>query len=232
MTSGGKATTTVDSVRAKTAAAALGLQSGRQDRLDQRHADGRREARSRDTIGASQGKPLSVVVLRERQRSVTLGPQRGDEDRRDAIASGSSSGERALPPPAAVKEAARVTGLVSQGHRDVARQPRHGRGPEGHLEPRRHRPGLVRRRQGGHGQLPLGARPDLALDRAAQPAAVPAARRRAHRLRDRRGHPRPHGPARGLRAGLDRRDRARAAAVRDRAHERHRPALAEPDAPG
>ena len=222
MTSGGKATTTVDSVRVKTAAAALGLQSG--DKIVAINGKAMESGSTiSDTIGGSQGKPLSVVVLRN-GNEVTLGPKAATKIdgtyRLGFILRGAG-----LPPPAAVKEAGRVTGVVSKGIVTSLGNLVTGGGAEGHLEPRRHRPGLVRRRQGGHGQLPLGPRADLAVDRAAQPAAVPAARRRPHRLRDRRGHPGPHGSARGLRAGLDRRDRARAAAVRDRAHERHRPAL-------
>ena len=63
MTSGGKPTTTVESVRASSAAAALGLQAG--DRIVS--IDGMpmtAESISR-TIAASSGKPLTVVVLRD-----------------------------------------------------------------------------------------------------------------------------------------------------------------------
>ena len=48
MTSGGKPTTTVESVRAGSAAAALGPAGGRPDRLDQRHADDGREHLAHD----------------------------------------------------------------------------------------------------------------------------------------------------------------------------------------
>ena len=193
MTSGGKATTTVDSVRAKTAAAALGLQAG--DRIVSINGvpmtAGRR---SRDTISALEGKPLSVVVAPRRRPASRSG--RAAATRIDGRLPPRLHPPRARGSAAAGgrKESARVTGArVARTSSTSLGNLVDGRGAEGHLEPGRHRPGLVRRRQGGHGQLPLGARPDLALDRAAQPAAVPAARRRAHRLRDRRGHPRPRG---------------------------------------
>ena len=65
MTSGGKATTTVDSVRVKTAAAAIGLQSG--DKIVSINgAPMESGATISDTIGASKGKPLTVVVAPRR----------------------------------------------------------------------------------------------------------------------------------------------------------------------
>ena len=90
MTSGGKATTTVDSVRVKTAAAAIGLQSG--DKIVSINGAPMESGSTiSDTIGASQGKPLSVVVLRERHQ----GRRSGRARRRRStgpIASASSSG--------------------------------------------------------------------------------------------------------------------------------------------
>ena len=65
------------------------------------------------TIGASQGKPLSVVVLRN-GNEVTLGPRAATKIdgtyRLGFILRGAG-----LPPPAAAKEAGRVTGVVSKG---------------------------------------------------------------------------------------------------------------------
>ena len=97
------------------------------------------------------------------------------------------------------------------------------RGPQGHLEPGRDRAGLVRCRQaGGDRQLPLGARPDLALDRAAQPPAAAPARRRPHRLRDRRGASAGAPCAARSTSASRSSGSARPAAVRDRPDERHR----------
>ncbi len=112
MTSGGKATTTVDSVRVKTAAAALGLQSG--DKIVSINGAAMESGSTiSDTIGASQGKPLTVVVLRDGTR-VVLGPRPATKTdgvyRLGFILRGAG-----LSPPAAVQEAGRVTGVVSKG---------------------------------------------------------------------------------------------------------------------
>jgi regulator of sigma E protease len=111
MTSGGKATTTVDSVRPKTAAAAIGLQSG--DRIVSINGAPMAAGETiSDTIGSSNGRPLSVVVLREGSR-VTLGPRPARKDagtyRLGFILRGVG-----LSPPAAAQESARVTGRVSR----------------------------------------------------------------------------------------------------------------------
>lgn len=109
MTSGGKATTTVDSVSPATPALTMGLTAG--DRIVS--IDGVTvgpEDVSR-TISASGGKPLTLVVLRDGRR-VTLGP----------VAARQSDGVyrlgfvlrgEGLPPPEAVKESFRVTGVVT-----------------------------------------------------------------------------------------------------------------------
>ena len=191
MTSGGKPTTTVESVRAGTAAAALGLRPG--DRIvsiDGVPMTGDTISR---TIAGSNGRPLTRRRRPRRSRA-------------------SRSGRA---PPRRTRGVYRL-GFVLRGRGALgacggaAVGPRHRAGLEGHRRRRSagsspatgrkdisspvgHRPGLVRRREAGHRQLPLGARPDLALDRAAQPAAVSAARRRAHRLRDRGGRSRPRG---------------------------------------
>ena len=112
MTSGGKATTTVDSVRVKTAAAALGLESG--DKIVAINGKAMESGSTiSDTIGGSQGKPLSVVVLRN-GNELTLGPKAATKIdgtyRLGFILRGAG-----LPPPEAVKEAGRVTGVVSKG---------------------------------------------------------------------------------------------------------------------
>lgn len=112
MTSGGKATTTVDNVRLKSAAAAIGLEAG--DKIVS--IDGREMTSGStisETIGASQGKPLSVVVLRNGTK-VVLGPRSATKTdgtyRLGFILKGAG-----LSPPAAAKEAGRVTGEVSKG---------------------------------------------------------------------------------------------------------------------
>jgi regulator of sigma E protease len=112
MTSGGKATTTVDSVRVKTAAAALGLQSG--DKIVAINGKAMESGSTiSDTIGSSQGKPLSVVVLRNGSEP-PLGPKAATRIdgtyRLGFILRGAG-----LPPPEAAKEAGRVTGVVSKG---------------------------------------------------------------------------------------------------------------------
>ena len=112
MTSGGKATTTVDSVRVKTAAAALGLES--EDKIVAINGKAMESGSTiSDTIGGSQGKPLSVLVLRN-GNELTLGPKAATKIdgtyRLGFILRGAG-----LPPPEAVKEAGRVTGVVSKG---------------------------------------------------------------------------------------------------------------------
>ena len=72
MTSGGRATTTVDSVRAGSPAAQMGLRLGRQDRLDRRLS--RRGRSHLRAIGASDGAPVTVVVQRNGE-TVALGPR-------------------------------------------------------------------------------------------------------------------------------------------------------------
>ena len=73
MTSGGNPTTTVESVRASSAAAALGLQAG--DRIISIGGTPMTAESISRTIAASGGKPLTVVVLRDGNR-VVLGPER------------------------------------------------------------------------------------------------------------------------------------------------------------
>ena len=125
MTSGGKATTTVDSVRVKTAAAALGLESG--DKIVSINGKPMESGSTiSDTIGGSQGKPLSVVVLRN-GNELTLGPKRGDEDRRDL--SPRVHPQRSRPAAAgSCQRGGPCDRRRLEGDRDVARQPRPGEG--------------------------------------------------------------------------------------------------------
>ncbi len=110
MTSGGKPTTTVESVRAGTAAEALGLRSG--DRIvaiDGVPMTGESVSR---TISQSEGKPLTVIVSRDGSR-LTLGPHAATKDagvyRLGFILQGEG-----LSGPAAARQSVRVTGLVSR----------------------------------------------------------------------------------------------------------------------
>ncbi len=110
MTSGGEPTTTVDSVRAGTAAAALGLRSG--DRIisiDGVPMTGDTISR---TILESDGKPLAVIVSRNGSR-LALGPRAATKDagvyRLGFILQG-----KGLSGPAAASQSVRVTGQVSK----------------------------------------------------------------------------------------------------------------------
>ena len=110
MTSGGKPTTTVESVRAGTAAAALGLRSG--DRIVS--IDGvpmTGESVSR-TISQSGGMPLTLIVSRGGSQ-LALGPHAATKDggvyRLGFILRGEG-----LSGPAAARQSVRVTGEVSK----------------------------------------------------------------------------------------------------------------------
>ena len=159
-------------------------------------------------ISGSDGQPLTVVVVaRRRARDAAADARRGRTTARTGSASSSRArgcrsprrpASRSCSPAASRARSERRSGGSSQGE-----------GTRRHLEPGRHRPGLVRRRQAGRRELPLRARPHLALDRAPEPPAAPAARRRPHRVRDRGGRPRPRGAPGDLRARLRDRDRDR-----------------------
>ena len=110
MTSGGKATTTVEGVRADTAAAAIGLASG--DRIVSINGTPMTGALIPRTIGESDGKPLTVVVLRNGTR-ITLGPRSADKDGGVYRLGFLLAGE-GLPPPTAARESLVTTGRVSQ----------------------------------------------------------------------------------------------------------------------
>ena len=110
MTSGGKPTTTIDGVRAGTAAAALGLRSG--DRIlsiDGVPMTGYTISRA---ISTSEGRPLTVVVLRDGSR-VVLGPRAAEKDAGVYRLGFVLRGE-GLALPTAAQESVRITGRVSQ----------------------------------------------------------------------------------------------------------------------
>jgi regulator of sigma E protease len=110
MTSGGKPTTTVDGVRAGTAAAALGLRAG--DRIISINDVPMTAETISPTISASNGRPLTVIVLRDGSR-IPLGPRAAQMDagvyRLGFILRGTG-----LSGPAAVKQSVRVSGQVSR----------------------------------------------------------------------------------------------------------------------
>lgn len=109
LTSGGKATTTVDAVSAGSPALSMGLEAG--DRIVS--IDGvavAAEDVSR-TISGSGGKPLTLVVVRGGQQ-VTLGPTSARETD-GAYRLGFVLRGEGLPPAEAVKESFRVTGVVT-----------------------------------------------------------------------------------------------------------------------
>jgi regulator of sigma E protease len=110
MTSGGKPTTTVDSVRAGTAAAAIGLTSG--DRIVSINGTPMTGGTIPDTIAGSNGKPLKLVIVRD-GNVVTLSPRAAH--RTDGVYRlGFVLRGAGLSPPAAARESARVTGIVSK----------------------------------------------------------------------------------------------------------------------
>jgi regulator of sigma E protease len=110
MTSGGTATTSVDSVAPGTPAAAIGLTSG--DRIVSIAGTPVRPEDIPRVIGGSAGSPISVVVVRDGTR-LTLGPVAAEKTdgvyRLGFILAGEG-----LSPAAAVGESVRVTGLVTK----------------------------------------------------------------------------------------------------------------------
>jgi regulator of sigma E protease len=110
MTSGGKPTTTVDSVRAGSAAAAMGLASG--DRIVSINGEPMTGTTISRTITGSNGKPLTLVIVRDGKR-LTVGP-RSPERTDGAYRLGFVLQGVGLSPPAAARESARVTGAVSK----------------------------------------------------------------------------------------------------------------------
>jgi regulator of sigma E protease len=110
MTSGGKATTTVEGIRADTAAAAIGLMAG--DRIVSINGEPMTGALIPRTVSASGGKPLTLVVLRDGAR-VTLGPRAADNDEGVYRLGFLLAGE-GLSPTEATRESLATTGRVSQ----------------------------------------------------------------------------------------------------------------------
>ena len=110
MTSGGKATTTVDTIRPGSAAAATGLLPG--DRIVSINGQPVTSGRISATISDSKGQPLELVVVRD-GATVTLIPKPAENDAGVYRLGFVLRGE-GLSPPAAVKESAVVTGRVSQ----------------------------------------------------------------------------------------------------------------------
>ena len=110
MTAGGKATTTVESIRAGSAAAAIGLRSG--DTIVSINGVPMTASAISRTISESSGTPLTVVVLRDGSQ-MTLGPRPAENDggvyRLGFVLKGAG-----LSPPAAARQSARVTGEVSK----------------------------------------------------------------------------------------------------------------------
>jgi len=110
MTSGGKPTTTIDSVRAGSAAAAMGLASG--DRIVSINGKPMTGGTISRTITGSNGEPLTLVIVRGGKR-VTVGPRA--PQRTDGVYRlGFVLQGVGLSPPAAARESARVTGAVSK----------------------------------------------------------------------------------------------------------------------
>jgi regulator of sigma E protease len=110
MTSGGKATTAVESIRPSSPAAALGLRAG--DRIVSIDGTPMTGGSISSTISGSGGKPLTVVV--DRSGSLrTLGPEAAKMDQ-GAYRLGFVLKGAGLSPPAAARESARVTALVSR----------------------------------------------------------------------------------------------------------------------
>ena len=109
LTSGGKATTTVDAVSAGSPALSMGLEAG--DRIVSIDGVAVGPEDVSRTISGSDGKPLTLVVVRA-GRQVTLGPTPARETD-GAYRLGFVLRGEGLPPAAAVKESFRVTGIVT-----------------------------------------------------------------------------------------------------------------------
>jgi len=110
MTTGGKPTTTVDAVRAGTAAEKIGIVAG--DRIVSINGIPMSGGTIAETIGSSAGQPLTLVVVRNGTR-VTLGPRPADKVG-DAYRLGFLLAGAGLSPLAASRESLTTTGEVSQ----------------------------------------------------------------------------------------------------------------------
>ncbi|MEO5633253.1 site-2 protease family protein [Gaiella sp.] len=111
MTTGGKATTTVEGVRSDSAAAAIGILAG--DRILSINGVAMTGSLIPRTIAGSDGKPLTVVVMRDGSK-VTLGPRSADNDA-GVYRLGFMLAGAGLSPPEAARESLVTTGRVSQG---------------------------------------------------------------------------------------------------------------------
>ena len=110
MSSGGRATTTVDAVSPQAPAKTMGLVSG--DRIVSINGTPVDAGDISRTISSSDGKPLKVVVERDGQL-VTLGPVAAEKS--DGVYRlGFVLRGEGLSPPQAVQESLRVTGLVTR----------------------------------------------------------------------------------------------------------------------
>jgi regulator of sigma E protease len=110
MTSGGKPTTIVDSVRPASVAAALGLRAG--DRIVSIDSVPMTAEAISQTIATSAGRPLRIVVLRDGTR-VAFAPRAAQRDRGIYRLGFLLQGE-GLSGPAAASESVRLTGRVSR----------------------------------------------------------------------------------------------------------------------
>ena len=110
MTSGGKATTTIEAVREGTAAAALGLRAG--DRIVSINGLPMTGRTIPDIISGSNGRPLTLVIVRDGDR-LRVGPRPAQRDQGIYRLGFILRGE-GLSPPAALRESARVTADVSK----------------------------------------------------------------------------------------------------------------------
>ena len=177
------------------------------------------------TITASNGKPLTVVVAPGRHAPSSLGPRAAEKDagvyrlgfilaRRGPLAARPRRGSRSRHAARSRRTSSASLGnlVTGQGRKDIS-------SPVGIVQG-----SSDAAKQGTDSFLWVLGLISLSIA-LLNLLPLPAARRRPHRLRDRRGDPRPHRRARDLRARLDRRDRARAPAVRDRPHQRHRAAV-------
>jgi regulator of sigma E protease len=110
MTSGGKPTTTVDSVRPGSVAAALGLRAG--DQIVSINGAPMTALAISRTIATSEGRQLRIVVLRDGAR-VAFAPRAAQRDSGVYRLGFLLQGE-GLSGPAAARESVRLTGRVSQ----------------------------------------------------------------------------------------------------------------------
>ena len=134
-------------------------------------------------------RPLTLVGRAGRRR-MALEPVEPREERRCATGSASSSSGRGLGPAEAALAGDPHDRPRDEGDRRLARPSRDRRRAEEISSPVGIVQGSSEAADRGVRELPLGARADQPLARAAEPAAAAAARRRPHRVLAHRGHPR------------------------------------------